>query len=210
MNITITKESLRQHWSYSKLKYFIVIVAAIVGWSLFYTVTAYRPPTDKKCDFYIVGPGDQQMLNSYLENVRVTDLPEMEQMTSAFITTDDYYSSMQIVTWIAAQEGTVYLMPASQFQNYAAGEYFIPLEDYTTLVEKCEALGIAIDKGWRTVSETGERHLFGIPANLLTGLHSFGVMTNNMYLVVPSTHGNNDVAAQFIEILLRDMIPANQ
>ena len=208
MKIQINRETLRQHWHYSKLKYFVMIIAIAVAWNLVYTTTAYRPPTEKKCDFFVSSAsGDQTLLNTYLEGVRQKDLPQMEQMVSAFLTTDDYYAAAQIVTYIAAGEGTVYMLPAAQFQNYAAGEYFIQLEGYTELLENLESVGVNVEKGWRTVTETGERHLYGIPASTLTGLSQFYVKADDMYLCVPSSHGNDDVAVQFIQILFRDMMP---
>ena len=209
MKTTVTRDSLRQHWHYNSLKYLVMIVAISVAWNLIYTTTRYRPPQDKCCDFFVSSStGNQEALNAYLETVRVNDLPEMEQMTSAFLTTDEYYAAAQIMTYFAAGEGTVYLLPATTFQNYAAGDYFVPLDGYTDLIAAAEAAGIPIDKGWRTLSETGERHLYGIPATMMTNLNYFGVNPQDMYLCVPGAHGNNDVAAQFMCILIRDMIPA--
>ena len=209
MKTTVTRDSFRQHWHYNSWKYFVMIIAIAVVWNLIYTTTAYRPPAELRCDFFVSSStGDQEKLNAYLEQVRVNDLPEMEQMVSAFLTPDDYYAAAQIMTYIAAGEGTVYMLPAETFQNYAAGEYFIPLDDYADLIADAEAAGMQLSKGWRTVTETNERHLFGIPATLLTGLNEYGLKTNDMYLCVPCVHGNNDVAVQFIQILIRDMLPA--
>lgn len=208
MKTHVNRETLRQHWHYSKMKYFVMIILIAVIWDLIYTTTAYRPPTEKRCDFFVSSStGNQEMLNAYLEYVRQNDLPQMEQMTSAFFTTDDYYAAAQIVTYVAAGEGTVFMLPAATFQNYAAGETFIQLDEYTELIENCESLGISVDRGWRTVTETGERHLFGIPASTLTGLKEFNISVDDMYLCVPGAHGNDDVAVQFIQILIRDMMP---
>ena len=44
----------------------------------------------------------------------------------------------------------------------------------------------------------------------ITRLNYFGVNPQDMYLCVPGAHGNNDVAAQFMQILIRDMIPAEE
>ena len=211
MKTTVTRDSLRQHWHYNGMKYLVMIVAISVVWNLVYTTTRYRPPQDKCCDFFISSStGNQEALNAYLETVRVNDLPEMEQMTSAFLTTDDYYASAQIMTYFAAGEGTVYLLPATTFQNYAAGEYFVPLDGYTDLIADAEAAGIPLDKGWRTVTETGERHLYGIPASLMTNLNYFGVNPQDMYLCFPGAPATNDVAAQSMHIPLPDTKPAEE
>lgn len=206
MKTPVTKDRLRQHWNYSWWKYVLLVMLAVIGWNLIYTMTAYRPPAEKKVDLYISGTtGDQTLLNGYLENVRATEMADMEQMTSVVLAADDYYGSIQLSTYIAAGEGDVYLMDASTFQQYAANGGMLALEDNEALLAAAEAAGISVDKGWRTETETGERHLYGIPASSLTGFHEYGVIVQDTYLCVLVNCGNNDNAVKLVSILLRDM-----
>lgn len=211
MKTPVNKTTLRQHWEYSWWKYFLLIVLSLVVWNLVYTVTAYRPPADKKVDFYVSGAmADQDGLNTYLENIRTTEMPDMEQMTSVILTNDAYYGTMQLATYIAAGEGDVYMLDGDTFQQYATSGAMLPLEGYQDLVDQAETAGISVDKGWRTESDSGERHLYGIPASLLTGFESYGIDPDNMYLCVMCNCGNDDMAVKLMQYMIRDMLPAEE
>lgn len=211
MKTPITKDRLRQHWNYSWWKYMLLVLLAVIGWNLVYTMTAYRPPAEKKVDFYISGTtGDQNLLDAYLENIRTTEMADMEQMTSVVLVDDDYYGSMQLSTYVAAGEGDVYLLDATTFQQFAASSGMLPLEGYEDLLTAADAAGINVEKGWRTETDTGERHLYGIPASSLTGLREYGVFEQDTYLCVLVNCGNNDNAVKLLSILLRDMQPAEE
>ena len=211
MKTPVTKERLRQHWNYSWWKYMLLVVLAVIGWNLIYTMTAYRPPAEKKVDFYISGTtGDQTLLDEYLENIRQTEMADMEQMTSVILVSDDYYGTMQLSTYMAAGEGDVYLLDATTFQQYAAAGGLLPLDGEAELIAAAEAADISVDKGWRTETETKERHLDGIPASSLTGFRDYGVLPNDTYLCVLVNCGNNENAVKLVSILLRDMQPAEE
>ena len=140
MKTPVTKERLRQHWNYSWWKYMLLVVLAVIGWNLIYTMTAYRPPAEKKVDFYISGTtGDQTLLDEYLENIRQTEMADMEQMTSVILVSDDYYGTMQLSTYMAAGEGDVYLLDATTFQQYAAAGGLLPLDGEAELIAAAEA-----------------------------------------------------------------------
>ena len=211
MKTPVNKTTLRQHWSYSWWKYFLLIALAIVGWNLIYTMTAYRPPANKKVDFYLSSAmADQNMLDEYLENIRVTEMPDMEEMSSVVLTTDEYYGTMQLATYIAAGEGDVYLLTADTFQQYATSGAMLVLEDYEDLLAQLDAVGLDADKGWRTESDSGERHLYGIPASSLTGFEAYSVDPEDMYLCVMVNCGNNDMAVQLLQCMVRDMQPSEE
>lgn len=205
MKTPVTKDTLRNHFAYSWWKYAIVCVVAVIGWNLIFTMTAYRPPEEKKVDMIVAAMGDQVAFDAYLEDVRLTEMPDMEQMRSIFLTMDDTYGMMQLSTYIAAGEGDVYLMKKTEFQTYAREGAYVPLEDYPELVAQAEALGIDLSKAWRTVQDTGEKHLFGIPANSLPGLSAYMYLDGDCYLSVVANSGNNDNAVKFLSILLEDM-----
>lgn len=209
MKTPVNKETLRQHWHYGWWKYAICICVIAFTVNLIYTMTAYRPPAEKKVNFYLgSGGGDQEQIDLYMEDIRQTEMPDMEDMTSVVMINDDTYFVMQLSTYIAAGEGDVYLLAAENFQSYASGGGLLPLENVPAVMEQVEALGMDVGKGWRTDADTRERHLFGIPAKHLTGLNDFGVPTEDAYLCVIQTNGNDENVMKFLGILIRDMYRA--
>ena len=40
---------------------------------------------------------------------------------------DDYYSQMQLTTYIAAGEGDIYFLPSGDFKSFAANGAFLPV-----------------------------------------------------------------------------------
>ena len=209
MKTPVNKETLRQHLNYGWWKYAIIVLAAIFGWSLVYTMTAYRAPADKKVDFYVAsGYGDQEALIAYMENVRQTEMSDMEEMGAVVLINDDTYFIMQLSTYIAAGEGDVYLLAAENFQSYASAGSLLPLENVPEVMDYVNAAGIDPGKGWRTESETRERHLYGIPARMLTGLDEYSVPIEDAYLCVTVNNGNDENSLKFLGILVRDMFRA--
>ena len=63
MKTPVNAQTLRQHLTYNWWKYALVIILSALAVNLYYTVTAYRPPEEKKVDFYIYGLADETALN---------------------------------------------------------------------------------------------------------------------------------------------------
>jgi len=209
MKTPVNKETLRQHLHYSCWKYMVLIVAAVLGWNLIYTMTAYRPPAEKRVDFYVYsGGGLQEELCAYMENIRQTEMSDMEAMECVVLTNDPTYGIMQLSTYVTAGEGDIYLLPAENFQSYASGGSLLPLEDAAELTAALEKAGVNADKGWRTESESRQRHLYGIPASSFTGLHKYAIPTEDSYLCITINNGNDVNSLKFLEILVRDMFRA--
>lgn len=133
MKTPLTKERLKHHLAYNSWKYLLLVVLCVLGWNLIYTTTAYRPPAEKIVDVYLCsGYGDQEALDAYLENIRQTEMSDMEQMQSIFlsVTNDDYYGAIQLATYVMAGEGDIYLLDKDNFVNYAGQGALIDLEPY--------------------------------------------------------------------------------
>ena len=173
---------------------------------LLFTVTAYRVPREKKIDFYFYGYGDQELLSAYMEHVRQEEMPEMEEMKALNIVLDDTYGAMQLVTYMAAGEGDLYLLPREQFLSMSSDGAFLPLEDDEELMSIFNSAGVDLKRGWRTDKE-GETHLVGIPESFLPGLSSYCVAGDGFLCVLIS--GNTENALRFIRILCRDMLNAS-
>ena len=150
---------------------------------------------------------DADAVSAYMERVRVNEMPDMESMTSSTLYKDDTYGAMQLTTYMAAAEGDLYLLPRDEFLSYSAGGAFLPLEDDEELMAIFNEAGINLRRGWRTLSESDETHLYGIPTDTVPGLYSM-CYTENGYLAVLSYGGNTENTLKFLRILCRDMLTA--
>ncbi len=199
---------VKNHFVYGYWKYLILIVAAIAGWNLIYSSTEYRPPDEKRIDFYVASNTvDTDALQAWLEETRVQAFPNMELLDvyTVMAGTEDPYAQMQLSTFIMAGEGDLYLLDRERFQSYASQGAMAPLEEY---VENgaIDATGIDLANGYVTVADTGERHLMGIPADSLYGLLTrFGIDCRNMVLGVMVRSGNQEDTVKFIDYLISNL-----
>ena len=188
MKTPVTSKSLRQHFTYNWWMYLLIALIAFGLVDLLYTVTAYRSPRDKTIGFYVYGFVNDKDMSAYLDNVRETEMTDM-----------------QLLTYLSAGEGDVYMLPREQFLNYAMGGSMAALEDDAELMALFNAAGINLQSGWRRQTETGENHLYGIPQDKLPGLSQYAYVQDG-FLCVPLSGQNQENAMKFLRILCRDMI----
>lgn len=208
MKTPVTKEKIQNHITYSLWKYALLAVIAVFGWNIVYTMTAYRPPEEKKINLGMYTYGDETKVNAYMEKVRADLLPDMEEMNAALIMPDEMYGEMVLSTRIAARDCDIYLLPRDQFLSYAAQSAFMPLETVLPgLIADLEAAGVSLSRGNRTSEELGEKHQYGIPcADLPGAMPLFFCDTSDMYLAVFFETGNNDNVLKFFDHLVRDLM----
>jgi len=204
MKTPINSRTLRQHFTYNWWKYLVAVIAAFFVVDLYYTVTTYRAPEDKKIDLYISGVVDDSF-EDYLESVRAESLPDMEEITYITLTLDDTYGPMQLSTYIAAGEGDIYILPRDNFVSLASQTAWVPLEDETELMNLFDTLGTSLQSGWRRDSDSGETHLYGIPMSVLPGASKY-MTTDSAYLCILVTNGNTENVLKFLKIFCEDMI----
>ena len=207
MKTPINAETLRHHLTYSWWKYVLVLIGGIFLVNLILTVTTPRIPEDKRVDFYIYGLSDSESLNAYMEKIRSEEMPDMEIMTSLTMFPNDAYGPMQLMTYMSAQEGDVFLLTRDEFLSYASSGAFLPLEDDEELMGIFNEAGIDLRRGWRTLSDSDETHLYGIPADVLPGLNAL-CYADNGFLTVTVYNGNQENVMKFLRILCRDMLIA--
>ena len=207
MRTPINAETLRHHFTYSWWKYVLVLIAGIFLVNLIFTVTTPRIPEDKRVDFYIYGLSDSESLNAYMEKIRSEEMPDMEIMTSLTMFPNDAYGPMQLMTYMSAQEGDVFLLTRDEFLSYASSGAFLPLEDDEELMGIFNEAGIDLRRGWRTLADSDETHLYGIPADMLPGLNAL-CYADNGFLTVTVYNGNQENVMKFLRILCRDMLIA--
>lgn len=204
----LTSDRIKNHFAYGYWKYMILIAAAIFGWNLIYTTTEYRPPADKRIDFYVASnTADIDALEAWLEQIRLEVFPDLELMQAYTVMTgsDDYYAQMQLSTYIMAGEGDVYLLDADRFESFAAQGAMVALEDYVA-AGALHTEGLDLSGGYVTVTDTSERHLMGIPTDSLYGLiNHFGIDCRGSVLCVMVRSGNEENAIKFVDYLLTNM-----
>lgn len=208
MKTPITREKLQHHITYSSWKYILLVLVAIFGWNIVYTMTQYQPPEEKKIVMGIYSYGGTDYLNPYLEKTRLEYLPDMEELTGLFLMPDQSHGAMILTAHITARDCDIYILPRNEFQNYAAQGAFMPLEEMLPdLIADLEAAGISLSRGYRTYEETGEKHQYGIPCADLPGImRMLQCDTRDMYIGVFFDTGNDENVLKFTEQFVRDML----
>jgi len=206
-HLTITREKVRNHFHYFWWQYLLLIVLAFFGWNLLYTTTRYRPPAEKKVEWFYEGPmaaQTQQKADQLLAELTPQLFPDMEKVSFTVVGLDENYGPMQIMVWMAAGEGDLYMLAEDSFERYAAGGSMIDLtpyvEDGTLNVD-----GIDLKKGYAKDEETGKKILAGIPADQLTGLEQYDIFPEGTYLSVLVNGGNTDNTIHLLAWLLENM-----
>ena len=205
MKTPVTSGKLKQHLTYSWWKYLLIAVAVFGLVDLLYSVTAYRPPRDKTVGLYVYGYINEPALTEYMDNVRATEMSDMEELNYVTLMVDDTYGPMQLMTYLAVGEGDLYLLPREEFLSYAASGSLVPLENDTELMDLFTNAGISLQSGWRMETESGETHLYGIPQDKIPGLSQYASAQDG-FLGMIVTSGNRENAMKFLRILCRDMI----
>lgn len=210
MKTPLTRDRLKQHFTYSLWKYALLICCVLGGWNLFYTMTAYRPPQEKIVDIYIYGSGEEEPLNAYMESVRAGEMDDMEQMTTVFLMQDESYGLMILTTRVAAGEGDIYILPKDVYQSSSGEEWFCELDAEADIIALCDENGINLDRCWRRNNSTNERHLYGLPLSAFPGMAQYIYTDGEYYVSVLNNNGNQENVMKFLRILLRDLGPSYQ
>ena len=204
---TITRDRIRNHFHYFWWQYAALLLFAIFGWNLIYTTTHYRPPEELKMEWYYEGPtgeNTQENAEKLLEEARELLFPHLEETTFATVGMDENYGDMQLMVWVAAGQGDLYMLKNDSFAGYAAGGAMVDLQPYvddgTLNVE-----GFDLKKGYAKLEGSNEKQLFGIPAKNLPKFRDYELLPDDTVLCVLVTGGNVDntikLLAHFIEIM---------
>ncbi len=212
----INGAKLRHHIQYNAWKYVLLIVASIFVTDLIYTMTAYRPPENKRIDVYIQSTGsDQDKIDSIFEAMRVDMFPDMELIRSYLLassTAEDMYSMQQLTTYLAAGEGDLYLLRAEDFKRYASQGIFLDLESIID-TGKLHTADIDLSAGYVAMQEYDEQtnsmvsisqmRLYGIPLSGLPGFEEeFGIYHNELYMSMTVFNGNDENVIKFMDALI--------
>ncbi len=203
----ITKDRLRNHFTYNWWKYLLVALVAVFGWDMVFTTTAYRPPKDRRLDGYIVGYSTPEETLAWLRDETLALLPQMEDssfQSIVYTDSDNYYGTMQLTTYMGAGEGDVMLLPRERFDVLADGDAFLRLDD-AIANGVIDLRGIDVTTATLTLQD-GEAGVYGIPADELYGLLSYGIMNEGFVLCVMSYSETPDEAAVWCDWLIETML----
>ena len=200
----ITKDRIRHHFQYAWWQYLVLVIAGVFGWNLLFTMTHYRPPENLKVEWYYQGPTSNDTVTkgqALLDELWPELFPEMEEVSFNLVGTDEMYGDMQIMVWMAAGQGDMYMLQKESFNTYANGSTLLDLQPYvdngTLNVE-----GIDLRAGIATDMETGEKGLFGIPADALQGMWDYDMRPEGTYICLPLASGNIECALTLLEYML--------
>ena len=212
----IDTAKLRHHIQYNLWKYALLVIISIFSVDLVYTMTAYRPPEDKRIDVYIQSAGaDQDAVDGIFEQMRVDLLPDMELIRSYLLVpggSDDVAAIQQLSTYIAAGEGDIYLLRSEDFKRYASQGAFI---DLSGAIEQglLHTGDIDLSSGYVAIQEyddktdsmvaVSQRRLYGIPLSQLTGfMDEFGIYSDGLYMSMTVYNGNDENVVRFMDELI--------
>ena len=210
----INRETMKNHMTYGLWKYALMAVCVVMGWSLIYTTTAYRSPQDKRVDVYIQSnTASTELLNSFLEPIWKETVPEMEAVNGVVLSMiDDYTTTMQLMTYMAAGEGDIYFVTDQYFKSFASQGSYLELE---SLIEsgQIDPCGADLSKGYVAfVEEYDEqdrpvktsRHLYGIPLDDFYGFMG-GMQLDNrgLFAVITVNNQNDENVIPFFNALLQ-------
>ena len=198
----ITKKRIKDHWHYSWWKYAIFAVVAVIGIDLLFSSTAYRSPEDRRIQLYMCnGHADAEALEADLWPALLEACPGQEELMvmNIDLTRDDYYTRMQFMTYVAAQEGDVCLLPVKEVRSLAADGADDAFLELTPYVESgvIPTEGIDLEAGMLE-DANGVRGLYAIPAGTLYGLYEYGCNPAGGMLCAMVYGGNDDTAAALI------------
>ncbi|MBR0228860.1 MAG: hypothetical protein IJQ62_10980 [Clostridia bacterium] len=210
----VNRETLKHHLNYGLWKYALMAACVILGWSLIYTTTAYRSPQEKRIDVYMMSnTASSELIDKFLEPVWKETVPEMEIVSGVVMSVlDDYTTTMQLMTYMAAGEVDIFFINEQYFKTYASQGYFVELEG---MVEsgQIDACGADLSKGYVAYVEEYDdqnravktsRHLYGIPLDSFYGFMG-GMQLDNrgLYAVITVNNQNDENVIPFFSALLK-------
>lgn len=208
----ITLQRIRNHFTYSWWKYVLLAVLAIGGWSLIYSSTAYRPPKDKRLDITFVTYALSSEFTDELKAQTLAQFPEVEDSTVMSITytaDDNYYGSMQLMTYTGAGEGDVYIMTRERFNVFAKQSLFEPLDE-AIASGMIDLKGIDVSSTHMTTDE-GVTGTMGVPIDALYGFMADGVDNRDMVIGVTGFSQNKEAAIRWVDWIIGEkMAPKPQ
>lgn len=210
----INKETISQHMHYSRWKYFLILAAALVGWGVLYTVTAYRSPQDKRIDLYVMSnTSSTEMVDQFIEPIWKETVPETETVHSVILVlADEAATDQQLTVYAIAADMDIVFFPEQYFKRFATQGFFLPLDDLAA-DGTIDVSGLDLARGYMTMVEEYDdqdrpvktaRHLYGIPLDSFYGfVQGMNLDSRDMYAAIMVNNYNDDNVIPFFNALLQ-------
>ena len=204
----ITKKRLKNHFAYSWWKYALAAALSVMGVSLVFTSTAYKPPADKHLTMYVLNDyANTDALQADLWARIQEAFPEQEELTVLNIDLTDstnIYAPMQFSTYVAAQQGDLFLMQRDEMLKIASDGVEDAFVDLSGYIDQgiIDVSGLDLSAGMMEKAD-GTTGVFAIPADSLYGLTT--AYYNNpadSVLCIPLYSQNQDTAAAAIQMIM--------
>ena len=204
----ITKKRLKNHFAYSWWKYALAAVLSVMGVSLVFAATRYEPPADRQLTVYVLNDyTDAETMQADLW-ARIKEAhPEQEALFVQNIDLTDssnIYAPMQFSTFVAAQQGDVFLIPYDEMLKIVADGPEDALVDLTAYIENGVIDVSGLDLSACTMEKLdGTTGIYAVPADQLYGLRTaYYNDAKGSVLCIPIYSQNQDTAAEAIRILM--------
>lgn len=201
----ISKARIQHHFTYGIWKYVLVAVVTVFAWDLLFNATAYRPQANKKLDVYFVVQGaDPSKIYDELETDLRAAFPDQEAFNFLQVAVGDdmaYEGAMQLMAYIAAGQGDLFLFSVDQFRQYGReeGGFFLRLDDAIA----SSALNTSgLDMTMGELAPIGlQPGIYGFPAQTQYKLTDYGINNHSLVWGIPEYSGNKENAVKLIAFL---------
>ena len=161
----LTKKRLKNHFAYNWWKYALSAAVSAMLVSIVFAVTAYRPPAEKKVELYVLnGYIDAETFQRDFWPELQARKPEQEELTVLNINLTDssnIYAPMQFSTYVAAQQGDLFLISRDEMRRITADGAQEALVELTGYLDSgvIDADGMDLKNG---TLDPGRRHDGGL------------------------------------------------
>lgn len=206
----LTKKKLKNHFAYNWWKYALSAALSVMLVSVLFAVTEYRPPDDKKVELYVLNDYiDTETFQQDFWPLLQAEKPEQEKLTVLNIDLTDgsnIYAPMQFSTYVAAQQGDLFLISREEMLKITADGAQDALLELTAYLDDgtIHADGVDLAKGTLDRGD-GTTAVYAIPADTLTGLSRYNNNPQDSLLCIPMYTKNADSAAALIELMLEKL-----
>lgn len=207
LSFPITRAKIRHHFQYAWWQYVLLAVVAVFGWNILHTTTRYRPPEALRVEWYFEGGAGmeaQAKADALLSHLTPDLFPAMEETIFAVVGTDPTYGDMQLMVWMAAGQGDLYQLSRDHFRSYAAEGAWVDLQPYVDS-GLINVEGIDLTWGYGKDAETGETHLYGIPADALQGFQTYDLLPEGTVLCLLQQGGNTENCAKLLAWMVNNL-----
>lgn len=206
MRTPITKDRLKTHFTYSWWKYAVGVLACLLVWNLFFSVTRTKAPEDKKMELYVYGNVYEAPLDALLETMRQNEFPDQAEF-DCYVMTPDTTSGIQSFTVrVGTGDGDLLLVTRDVYESFAQQGVFQDLDSLEGVRAALASQGVTIDPArdyWK--GKDGQSRFYGIPTARLAVLNAYIVPDGNeYYLCVRVDNGNEDVTRRVLISLIEN------